>query len=164
MSAHTFKIILDDLFEESHEIVDTSIYNQKEGSQGKWVSGREGRETFWKLISEKGIVGSSGALRIRPRNNPDDVYHVVAFGNWQHNNKPWWGAVSDLNSGDTAESVLPKFYGNGEYQKEGVYWTQDPRGFKVTGRSSHEEISFVSFEDFQSGAIEVSISIMRTWN
>lgn len=159
MSAHTFKITLDDT---THEVVDTAVCNQKGAAHGRWTSENEGDKTVWRFISEQGIVGTSGALLIKPRNNSNDVCHMVAFGYWYVNSKPWFGAVADLDSWGGGDA-LSEFYGNEKYSKEGVYWTKDTQGFKVTGRMSHEEISFVSGEDFGTGELDVSILILRTW-
>lgn len=162
MSAHTFKITLDERFDKTHEVIDTGVHDHTSGSKGEWKWDQEKGKTTWKFVSKDGIVGTCGGLRIKPRNGPDDIYHVVAFG--YHNSKPWYGAVTDLTTlEETAHETLPKFYGSGKYNKRDVYWTQDPEDFKVTGRTSYDEISFIAYPDFQTGMINVRILVLKSW-
>ncbi len=153
MSAYIFKITINNETNYPREVAETSVYNQLSEAHGEWESGND----TWRFTSQRKTIGSSGALRIKPTTGYySDI--VIAVGYWYKNDKFWVGIAPDLQSYDSASSVLPKFYGNGQYDKEGVYWSQEFY-FTTTSTRNLEEISIIVVPDRDAEVLNTTVNI-----
>ncbi len=157
MSAYTFKITINDETNKNLKVATSAVYNQVKDAHGDWhKSENEGGKEVWEFISQQQIVGSSGALRIEPASSDGSL--VVAFGWWHKNDKFWVGIAPDLPSDESAGDILSQFYGNGQYDKEGTYWSQEFY-FTKTGSTYREDISIIVVPDRDAEVLNTTLNI-----
>lgn len=125
---YTFRVTINDTNDLllPRVVVEATTYNRDNDSTGEWHISYEGEKYVWELTGgahkRNGYVGG---LRIKNTASNDGSF-IAVFGCWRNNEDIWVGIAPDLRlSLDTTMTLLPKFYGGGEYNKKDVYWSQD---------------------------------------
>lgn len=159
MSAYTFNVTLNNETSTKRNVVEAVVYNQTDNARGEWSITLDDGKVVWNLFSGDYKPGSSGALRIKPQGSNETGY-IAAFGYWYKTGTTWIGIVEDLlpDSNATAATVIPLFYGDGFYNKEGVYFSWDLNFQKRSDRTG-ETVAIALTIDEENKVVKAVVTV-----